>query len=223
MHWLNPFLGISFSYRNCFISLNIGTLTLKVVNIWHFYPILEHLLHLGQKCVTMETRNLKPDKIGWFPLIIGLCYMIQVFQKFKSLWDIVIFLFLPLSEPWWPWMTSGDLWPQYPLEHVSKCLNLILGVCSWNILYIIQINICKIKRSLSAISMHQLNPFLGISFSFINCFISLNIDILPLKVANIWHFDLILEHLLHSAQKGVAMETRNLKYDITRTFPPSIV
>ena len=57
--------------------------------------------------------------------------------------------------------------------------------------------------------MHRLNPFLGISFSFINCFISLDIDTLPLKVANIRHFDLILEHLLHSGEKCVAMETRN--------------
>ena len=40
-------------------------------------------------------------------------------------------------------------------------------------------------------------------------------------MANIRHFDLILEHLLHSGQKCVTMETRNLKYDITRTFPPS--
>ena len=85
MHRLNPFLGITFSYINYFISLNIDTLPLKLANIWHFDLILEHLLHLDQKCVTMETRNLKHDKSRRFPLIIGLCYMIQVFQKFKSL------------------------------------------------------------------------------------------------------------------------------------------
>ena len=116
-------------------------------------------------------------------------------------------------------MTSGELCPQYPLENVSKCSNLIFGVCSSNILYIIQINICKIKRLLGAISMHQSNPFLGISFSYINYFISLNIDTLPLKLANIWHFDLILEHLLHLDQKCVTMETRNLKHDKNRSFP----
>ena len=48
------------------------------------------------------------------------------------------------------------------------------------------------------------------------------IDTLPLKVANIRHFDLILENLLLSGQKCVTMKTRNLKYDITRMFPPSI-
>ena len=58
-------------------------MVLKQANIWHFYPILEHLLHLDQKCVTMETRNLKPDNIGRFQLVIGLCYMIQVFKNLK--------------------------------------------------------------------------------------------------------------------------------------------
>ena len=48
---------------------------------------------------------------------------------------------------------------------------------------------------------------------------SLNIVILALKLANIWHFDPILEHLLHLGQKCVTMETRNLQYGITRTFP----
>ena len=51
---------------------------------------------------------------------------------------------------------------------------------------------------------------------------SLNIVILALKLANIWHFDPILEHLLHLGQKCVTVETRNLQYGITRTFPPSI-
>ena len=51
---------------------------------------------------------------------------------------------------------------------------------------------------------------------------SLNIMILALKLANIWHSDPILEHLLHLGQKCVTMETRNLQYGITRTFPPSI-
>ena len=38
----------------------------------------------------------------------------------------------------------------------------------------------------------------------------------------IWHFDQILEHLLHLGQKCITMETRNLQYGITRTFPSSI-
>ena len=76
--------------------------------------------------------------------------------------------------------------------------------------------------SLGAISMHRSTPFLEISFYFINCFISLNTDTLTPKLADIRHFDLILEHLLLLGQKCVTMETRNLKYDITRTIPPSI-
>ena len=51
---------------------------------------------------------------------------------------------------------------------------------------------------------------------------SLNIIILALKLANIWHSDPILEHFLHLGQKCITMEIRNLKYDMTRTFPPSI-
>ena len=77
-----PFLGISFNFINCIILLNIDTLALKVANIRHFDSILEHLLHLGKKCVTMETKNLKYDITGTFLLSIGLCYMLQVFQKF---------------------------------------------------------------------------------------------------------------------------------------------
>ena len=70
--------------------------------------------------------------------------------------------------------------------------------------------------------MHRLTPFLGISVSYISCFISLNIDTLSLKMADIQNFDIILEHLLHLSHKKVTMETRNLKYEMTRTFPPSI-
>ena len=51
---------------------------------------------------------------------------------------------------------------------------------------------------------------------------SLNIIILALKLANICHSDPILEHFLHLGQKDIPMETRNLKDDMTRTFPPSI-
>ena len=70
--------------------------------------------------------------------------------------------------------------------------------------------------------MHRSTPYLGISLSFISCFNSLNTDTLTLKLADIRHFDLIFEHLLHLGQKCVTMETRNLKYDMTKTFPPSI-
>ena len=69
--------------------------------------------------------------------------------------------------------------------------------------------------------MHRLTPFLGIYVSFISCVITLNIGTLALKVANIQDFYIILEHLLHLDHKSVTMETRNLKYDMTRTFPPS--
>ena len=51
------------------MSLNIIILALKVANIWHSDPILEHFLHLGQKCVTMETRNLKYDMTRTFPRV----------------------------------------------------------------------------------------------------------------------------------------------------------
>ena len=53
------------------MSLNIIILALKLENIWHSYPILEHFLRLGQKCVTMETRNLKYDIKRTFPPSIG--------------------------------------------------------------------------------------------------------------------------------------------------------
>ena len=49
---------------------------------------------------------------------------------------------------------------------------------------------------------------------------SLNIIILAPKLANIWNSDPILEHFLHLGQKCITIESRNLKYDMTRTFPP---
>ena len=75
---------------------------------------------------------------------------------------------------------------------------------------------------MGAISMHQLTPFLGIYFSFIIHFMSLNIVILALKLAKVWHIDPILGHYLYLSKNRLTMETRNLKYDMTRTFPPSI-
>ena len=75
---------------------------------------------------------------------------------------------------------------------------------------------------MGAISMHWLTPFLGIFFSFILRFMSLNIVISTLKVAKFWHFDPILGHFLHLSKNQLTMETRNLKYDMTITFPPSI-
>ena len=48
-----------------------GTLVLKVANIQDFYIILEHLLHLDHKSVTMETRNLKYDMTRTFPQSTG--------------------------------------------------------------------------------------------------------------------------------------------------------
>ena len=75
---------------------------------------------------------------------------------------------------------------------------------------------------MGAISMHQLTPFLGIYFSVIICFMSLNIVIFAHKLAKFWHFDPILGHFLHLSKNRLTMETRNLKFDITRTFPPSI-
>ena len=51
---------------------------------------------------------------------------------------------------------------------------------------------------------------------------SLNIVIFALKLAKFSHFDPILGHFLHLSQNRLTMETRNLKYDMTRTFPQSI-
>ena len=75
---------------------------------------------------------------------------------------------------------------------------------------------------MGAISMYRLTPFLGINFSFIIRFMSLNIVIFALKLAKFWHFDTILRHFLNLNKNWLTMETRNLKYDMTRTFPTSI-
>ena len=75
---------------------------------------------------------------------------------------------------------------------------------------------------MGAISMHQLTPFLGNNFSFIIRFMPQNIVIFALKLAKFWHFDPILGHFLNLSKNRLTMETRNLKYDMTRTFPPSI-
>ena len=71
---------------------------------------------------------------------------------------------------------------------------------------------------MGAISMNRLTPFLGIYFTFIIRFMSLNIVIL----AKFWYFDPILGDFLHLNKNRSTMETRNLKYDMTRTFLPSI-
>ena len=75
---------------------------------------------------------------------------------------------------------------------------------------------------MGAISMYQLTPFLAIYFRFIICFMSLNIVIFALKPAKFWHFDPILGHFLDLSKNRLTMEKRNLKYDMTITFPPSI-
>ena len=75
---------------------------------------------------------------------------------------------------------------------------------------------------MSAISMNRLTPFLGIYFTFIIRFMSLNLVIFALKLAKFLHFDPILGHFLHLNKNWLTMETRNLKYDMTGTFPPSI-
>ena len=51
---------------------------------------------------------------------------------------------------------------------------------------------------------------------------SLNIVIFALKLAKFWHFDPILLHFLYLSKNRLTIETRNLKYDMTITFPPSI-
>ena len=73
---------------------------------------------------------------------------------------------------------------------------------------------CKFDEQIDPISWNLFKPY--------NLLHLVNIDTLALKLANIWHFDLILEHFLHTDLKCVTMETRNLKYNIFRTFPPSI-
>ena len=75
---------------------------------------------------------------------------------------------------------------------------------------------------MGAISMHRLTPFLGIYFSFTIRFMSLNIVVFALKLGKFWHFDPILGHFLHLSKNGLTKETRNLKYDMTITFPPRI-
>ena len=75
---------------------------------------------------------------------------------------------------------------------------------------------------MGAISMHRLTPFLGNNFSFIKRFMSQNIVIFALKLAKFWHFDPILGHFLNLSKNRLTMKTRNLKYDMTRKFPPSI-
>ena len=75
---------------------------------------------------------------------------------------------------------------------------------------------------MGAISMNRLTPFLGINFSFIIRFTSLCIVIFAPKLAKFWHFDPILGHFLNLSKNRLIMATRNLKYDMTRTFPPSI-
>ena len=71
---------------------------------------------------------------------------------------------------------------------------------------------------MGASSMHRLTPFRGI-YSFIKRFMSLNIVIFALKLAKYWHFDPILGHFLNLSKNRLTMETRILKYDMTRTFP----
>ena len=75
---------------------------------------------------------------------------------------------------------------------------------------------------MGAISMHRLTPFLGIYFSFVIRFMSLITVIFALKLAKFWHFETILGHFLHFSKNRLTMETRNLKYDMTIIFPPSI-
>ena len=75
---------------------------------------------------------------------------------------------------------------------------------------------------MGAISMHRLTPFLEIYFSFVIRFMSLIMVIFALKLAKFWHFDPILGHFLHLSKNRLTMETRNLKYDMTITFLPSI-
>ena len=60
------------------------------------------------------------------------------------------------------------------------------------------------------------------NLSFIIRFMSLNIVIFAPKLAKVWHIDPILGHFLHLSKNLLTMETRNIKYDMTRTFPLSI-
>ena len=67
------------------MSLNIVILAFKLANIWHFDPVLEHFLHLGQNRVTMETRNLKYDMTRTFHSSIGLCYLLQFLKNLQGI------------------------------------------------------------------------------------------------------------------------------------------
>ena len=64
------------------MSLNIIILALKLANIWHSDPILEHFLHLGQKCITMKTGNLKYDMTRTNFPEYRLILHASVFEKF---------------------------------------------------------------------------------------------------------------------------------------------
>ena len=51
-----------------------------------FTPILQHLLHLGQKCVTIETKNLKHDMIRYYRLMLhtSVCKNLKVYDILHS-------------------------------------------------------------------------------------------------------------------------------------------
>ena len=93
------FLGISFTIIIRFKALNIVIVVLKLTKIWHFDPILRNLLCLDQKQVTMETRNIKYDRIRRFPLICGnvtcfrFCYNLKVCEVLQ------LFYFLHFFTP----------------------------------------------------------------------------------------------------------------------------
>ena len=73
------------------MPLNIIILALKLANIWHFDPVLEHFLHLGQNRVTMETRNLKYDMTITFPPSIGQCYMLRFLKNLQGIQENIFF------------------------------------------------------------------------------------------------------------------------------------
>ena len=76
-----------------------------------------------------------------------------------------------------------------------------------------------IFRGHLVISVHQMTPFLGISFTIIICFRWSNFVVLANKLAKAGRFDLILGHLKSLGQKCVTIKIRNLKYDMIRRFP----
>ena len=60
MHRLTPFLGIYFSFKICFMSLNIVIFALKLAKFWHFDPILGHtFLTFKQKSVNHGNQKFK--------------------------------------------------------------------------------------------------------------------------------------------------------------------